>query len=87
MFNGTNLILNSEEDMFHVHFQTIRIYHKCVWGGGGRIEKSVPMITDLHHEACRVMTNGDPDGRIFYPTLTRIKDFFLVTIRYHILFL
>ena len=43
----------------------IRIYHECE----GRIEKSVPRITVWHHEACRVMTNGDPEGRIFlnYP--------------------
>ena len=39
----------------------IRICHKCE----GRIEKSVPRITVWHHEACRVMTNGDPEGRIF----------------------
>ena len=30
-----------------------------------RIEKSVPRITVWHHEACRVVTNGDPEGRIF----------------------
>ena len=39
----------------------IRIYHECE----GVIEKSVPRITDWHHEACRVMTNGDREGRIF----------------------
>ena len=33
--------------------------------GDRGIEKSVPRITDWHHEACRVMTNGDRDGRIF----------------------
>ena len=38
----------------------VRIYHE--WEGG--IEKSVPRITDWHHEACRVMTNGDPEGQI-----------------------
>ena len=27
--------------------------------------KSVPKITDWHHGACRVMTNGDREGRIF----------------------
>ena len=34
-----------------------------------RIEKSVPRIAVWHHEACRVMTNGDLEGRIFlsYP--------------------
>ena len=29
------------------------------------IEKSVPRITDWHHDACRVMTIGDREGRIF----------------------
>ena len=43
----------------------IRIYHECE----GRIEKSVMRITVWHHEACRVMRNGDPEGQIFlsYP--------------------
>ena len=43
----------------------IRIYHECE----GRIEKSVPRIAVWHHEACQMMTNGDPEGRIFlsYP--------------------
>ena len=43
----------------------IRLYHECE----GRIERSVPRIAVWHHEACRVMTNGDPEGRIFvsYP--------------------
>ena len=31
----------------------------------GRIEQSVPRIAVWHHEACRVMTSGDPEGRIF----------------------
>ena len=31
----------------------------------GRIEKSVPRIAVSHHEACRVMTIGDPEGWIF----------------------
>ena len=48
----------------------IRIYHECE----DRIEKSVPRITVWHQEACRVMTKGDPDGRIFNPTHTRIMD-------------
>ena len=39
----------------------IRIYHECE----GRIEKSVPRIAVWHHEACRVKTNRDPEGRIF----------------------
>ena len=44
----------------------IRIYHE------GGIEKSVPWITDWHHEACRVLRR---DG-FFYPILTRIMDSF-----------
>ena len=36
--------------------------------------KSVQSIAVLHHEACRVMTNGDPEGQIFYSTLTLIMD-------------
>ena len=44
---------------------TIRIYDECE----GKIEKSVLRITVWHHEACRVMTNSDPEGQIFltYP--------------------
>ena len=41
--------------------KTIRIHHECE----GWIEKSVPRITNWHHKACRVMTNGDPEGQIF----------------------
>ena len=40
------------------------------------VEKSVPRNAVWHHEACRVMTKGDPEGRIFYPTLSRIMDSF-----------
>ena len=39
----------------------IRICYECE----GRIEKSVRMIAVWYHEACPVMTNGDPEGRIF----------------------
>ena len=54
----------------------IRIYHECE----GRIEKSVPKIAVWHHVAYRVMTNGDPEGRIFlfYPH-TNNGCFFLLT--------
>ena len=38
----------------------IRYFHECE----GRIEKSAPRIAVRHHEACRVMTNDDPEGRI-----------------------
>ena len=54
----------------------LRIYHECE----GRIEKYVPSIAIWHHEACRVMTNGDPEGGIFlsYPD-TNNGFFFLPT--------
>ena len=56
--------------------EIIRIHHECE----GRIEKTVPRFTVWHHKACRVMTNGDPEERIFSPTLTRIMaSFFLLT--------
>ena len=60
----------------------IRIYDK----GEGGIEKSVPRITDWHHEACRVMTNGDHEGQIFlsHPHSNN-GFFFLLTIKYCIL--
>ena len=53
----------------------IRIYHECE----GRIEKSVKRIAVWHHEACQVMTNGDPEGHIFlsYPHTNNGFFFFL----------
>ena len=62
---------------FSVYFHdNIRIYHECA----GRIEKSVPRIAVWHHEACRVMTNGDPKGQIFLSySLTNNGFFFLLT--------
>ena len=36
----------------------MRIYHECE----GRI--SARRIAIWHHEACRVMTKGDPEGKI-----------------------
>ena len=54
----------------------IRIYHECE----GRVEKSVPRIAVWHHEACRVMTNGDTEGQIFLSYLhTNNGFFFLLT--------
>ena len=52
------------------------IYHECE----GSIEKSVLRIAVWHHEACRVMTNGDPNVQIFlsYPH-TNNGFFFLLT--------
>ena len=60
----------------------IRIYHECA----GRIEKSVPRIVVWHHSACRVMTNGDPEGRIFLSYRhTNNGLFFLLTTVFFIL--
>ena len=56
--------------------RTIRIYHECE----GRIELSVPRIAFCHHEACRVMTNVDQEGRIFLSySHTKNELFFLLT--------
>ena len=68
--NGCRKTSEIGRNSIKVLLTTIRIYHECE----GRIEKSVRRITIWHHEACRVMTKGDPEGRIFYPTLTRIMD-------------
>ena len=61
----------------------IRIYHEYE----GRIDKSVPRITGWHHEACRVMTNGDHEGRLFlsHPH-TNNGFFFLLTTKYLIVY-
>ena len=61
--NLTNTAL--KRDKTQTDKYAIRIYHECE----GKIEKSVLRIAVWHHEACRVMTNGDPEGRIFlsYP--------------------
>ena len=62
--------------------KSIRIYYECESG----IEKSILRITDWHHEACRVMTNVDPEGRIFlYLPQTNNGFFFLLTTKYPIL--
>ena len=54
----------------------IRIYHECE----GKEKKSVPRIAVWDHEACRVMTSGDPEGLIFlYYPHTNNRLFFLLT--------
>ena len=60
------------------NMQTIRIYHERE----GRIEKSVPRIAVWHHQACQLMTNGDPEGRIFlsYPHTNNGLFFLLTTV-------
>ena len=45
-----------------IFVQNIRIYHECE----GRVEKTVRRIAVWHHEACRVMTNCDPEGQILF---------------------
>ena len=59
----------------------IRIYDECEAG----IEKSALRITDWHHEACPVMSNGDREGQIFlsYPDSNN-GFFFLHTIKFGI---
>ena len=63
-------------------FESIRIYHECEGG----IEKFVPGFTDWHHEACRVMTNGDRKGWIFLSHPHKNNGFFLLTTKYLNLF-
>ena len=60
----------------------IRIYPECE----GRIEKSgledqrLASLGFWHHEVCRVMTNGDPEGWIFLSySHTNNGFFFLLT--------
>ena len=53
----------------------------------GGIEKSVPRITDWHHEACRMMTIGDHEGLIFLSHPHTHKGYFLLlTTKYLILY-
>ena len=67
----------------HLPVKNIRICHECEGG----IEKSVPRVTNWHHQACRVMTNRDHEGRIClsHPH-TNNGFFFLLTTKYHIYF-
>ena len=63
--------------MTGIMLRTIRIYHECERS----IEKSVERIGFWHHKACRVMTNGDCEGRIFlsHPNTNNGLFFFLTT--------
>ena len=62
----------------------IRLYYECE----GRIGKSVPVIAVLHHEACPVMINGDPEARVFlYYPHTNNGFFFLLTTGFIYLFI
>ena len=53
-------------------FKIIRVHHECEGG----LEKIHPEDHEWHHKACRVMTNGDREGLIFYAILTRIINSF-----------
>ena len=66
------------DEIYHprIKSQIIKIYHECE----GSIEKYVPRITVWHREACRgtdFLSYSHPNNGFF----------FLLTIRYHILFL
>ena len=64
------------QSTFRIRDQRLRIYHEC------EKEKSVPRIAVWHHEACRVMTNGDAEGRILlaYPHTNNGLFFLLTTV-------
>ena len=53
---------------------TIKSHHEC----NGMIDEAVPRITIWNHEACRVMTHGDPDGRIFLSYAHTNNGFFVL---------
>ena len=64
-----------------VRCNNLLIYHE------GEMEKSVPRITDWHHKACQVMTNGDREGQIFLSHPYTKNGFFnLLTTKYLILY-
>ena len=51
----------------------------------GGIDKSDPRITDWHHEACRVMADGDHEGRIFLSLPHTNNGFFFLLTTHFIL--
>ena len=60
----------------------IRIYHECAGG----IEKYVPRITVWHHEACRVTTNGDPEGLNLF-SISSSHEYWILFLAHHRLFI
>ena len=64
-------------------------YYKNLSWGWGRVEKPVPRMLVWHHKACRVMTNGDPEGWIFlsYPHTNYGFSFLFTTVFIIFLFL
>ena len=77
--NLTIFLMNIHAKLHPLRKNIIRIYHEFEGG----IEKSVPRITDWHHEVCRMMTNGDSEGWIF---LSHPHMNFLLTTTYCILY-
>ena len=78
-----NLVCKKLNYKKRINNETIRIHHE--YEGG--IEKSVPRITDWHHEACRVLTISDREGRIFLShPYTHDGYFFLLTTKYLIIY-
>ena len=68
---------------FHSPFRKPKCFHHECEGGA---EKSVWRITVWHHEACRVMTNGEHEGLIFLSHSHMNNGFFfLLTIKFRIL--
>ena len=55
------------------------LVHTLIWRPDCEvwIEKSVPRITDWHHEASPVMTNGDRKGQLYLSHLHKNNGFYL----------
>ena len=67
--------INANMAIYFGQQNIIRIYYECE----GWIENSASWLAVWHHEACRVMTNGDPEGQIFisYPHTNNVLFFLL----------
>ena len=65
-------VLHRSSGYQHRRLEDIRIYHESE----GMLEKSVTRITDWHNEACRVMSKGDRERRIFLSEHTQIMNYF-----------
>ena len=75
----------TSRNVYHSSVDNIRIYQECEV----RIEKAVLKTTVWHHEACRVITNGDHEGRIFlsFPHTNNGFFFLLTTVLFIYLFI
>ena len=73
LVDQTNIILLKETTgVSEINLNTVRIHHEREDGN----EKSLPRITDGHHEAGRVKQMVIAKDGFFYPTFTRIMDYF-----------